>query len=79
VSRTSQASVPLLAARHRTATSTEMPRSASMRARVAFLPPDNRFVLVCEVGEFSPALGHCYENRGALKRHVSSLCACRAI
>ena len=71
MSRTSQASVPLLVARHRTATSAEMPRSASMRARVAFLPPDNRFVLVCEVGEFSPALGHCYENRGASKGYVS--------
>jgi len=41
-----------------------------MRARVAFLTPDP-FVLVCEVGEFSPALGHCYENRGASKGYVS--------
>jgi hypothetical protein len=61
------------------AESAEVPRSASMRARVAFLTPDNRFVLVCEIGEFSPALGHCCENRSSLKRDISSLCARRAI
>jgi hypothetical protein len=44
-----------------------------MPARAAFLAPDNRFVLVGQVGEFVPALRHLLENRCAWKRHVSSL------
>jgi hypothetical protein len=49
-----------------------------MRARV-FLLPNNVFVLFREVGEFGPALGHCQENRGALKRDARPLRACGAI
>ena len=35
---------------------------------------NNGFVFVREVGKLGPALGHCHENRGTLKRYVSSLC-----
>jgi hypothetical protein len=51
----------------------------SARAVGVFLAFHDGLILLREVGEFAPALGHCQENRGALKRDVSSFCARRAI
>jgi hypothetical protein len=40
---------------------------------------NNGFVFVREVGKLSLALGHCHENRGTLKRYLTSLCARGAV